>query len=262
MNRIYKCLLWTALALLSSCQVYRQNILFKTETSINEDAFFMELAMAEKNYKIQPYDIIYLDVFTNYGEMIIDPNMEMMQIGGGGAMQRNFVSREFRVDSNGEAILPMLGPTNLKDLTVYQADSLLMKEYESFYKDAFVRIKLVNKRVVVLGAMGGQVLPLPNDGVNLIEVLAMAGGLDNTAKGGNIRLIRGDLSNPHVQLIDLTTIEGLRKANVRIEPGDIVYVEPQRRVFVESLRDAAPFVGLVSNVITLIIVAQSLNSDK
>lgn len=242
---------------LSSCKVYQQNVLFKTENSVNEAAFYREVALAEQNYRIEPYDIIKLEVFTNYGEMLIDPNMELLREGGGGGMMRNMFSREFRVDSEGTAFLPMIGPTELKGKTLYQADSFLMNKYNDIYRDAFVRLQLINKRVVVLGAIGGQVIPLPNDGISLIEVLAMAGGLDNTAKGHNIRIIRGDLSDPQVQLIDLTTIDGLRKANLNIEAGDIIYVEPLRRVFVEGLRDAAPLIGVVTNIVTLAVIIQN-----
>jgi polysaccharide biosynthesis/export protein len=244
---------------LGACKLYQQNILFKTDQDVNLAVFQQELSLAEQNYTIQPYDIIQLNVFTNYGEMIIDPNFELMQMGGN-IMQQGFISREFRIDSEGLAYLPMIGGTQLQGLTLYQADSVLSKSYAAFYQDVFVRTKLINKRVIILGAMGGMVVPLPNDGVNLIEVLALAGGLDNAAKGGNIRIIRGDLSNPAVQVVDLTTIEGLKRAQTKIEPGDIIYVEPWRRVVIEPIRDIVPIVGLLTNILTIILVAQSLNN--
>jgi len=71
-------------------------------------------------------------------------------------------------------------------------------------------------------------------------------------------LIRGDLQNPSVQIIDLSTIEGMRKAALNVEPGDIVYVEPIRRVFLEALADYLPVFGAVTSVLTTYIVIKDL----
>ena len=81
----------------------------------------------------------------------------------------------------------------------------------------------------------------------------MAGGFNNDASGKNIRLIRGDLSNPQVQVIDLSTIEGMAKANLEIQPNDIIYVEPVRRPFAESLKDIVPVLSLLTSVLALVI---------
>jgi polysaccharide export outer membrane protein len=89
---------------------------------------------------------------------------------------------------------------------------------------------------------------LTNDNMNLIEVLAEVGGIPQTGKAHNIRLIRGDLSNPSVQVIDLTTIDGMRKASLQVEPNDIIYVEPLRRVFIEAFADVAPIIGTIANL--------------
>jgi polysaccharide export outer membrane protein len=121
--------------------------------------------------------------------------------------------------------------------------------------------------VFVLGAPGGQVISLANDNMNLLEVLALAGGLDGPNTGGsggslyrfggkasNVRIIRGDLKNPRVQQIDLTTLDGMRRANLQMEPNDIVYVEPVRRPVQETLTDAAPVISFVSLILTSTLV--------
>jgi polysaccharide export outer membrane protein len=122
--------------------------------------------------------------------------------------------------------------------------------------------------VFILGAPGGQVIPLTNDNMNLLEVLALAGGIDG-AGGGNgsgggiyryggkandIRIIRGDLKNPQVQQIDLTTLEGMRRANLQMEPNDVIYIDPVRRPFLEAITDAAPVIGLAQLALTLTFI--------
>jgi polysaccharide export outer membrane protein len=109
-----------------------------------------------------------------------------------------------------------------------------------------------NKRVIVLGAPGGQVIPLVNQNVTVVEVLALARGLDNFAKAHNIRLIRGS----HYYQMDFSTIQGYMEGNMIVEPGDIVYVEPVRRPLTEALKDNYIFVYPLITVITVIIANQ------
>ena len=111
-----------------------------------------------------------------------------------------------------------------------------------------------NKRVIVLGALGGQVIPLTNHNVTLAEILAMAKGLPNDSKARNIRIVRSD----KVFQVDLSTIEGFQSGNMIIEPGDIVYVEPIRRPFAEGLRDYGSLLSLFISTLSLILVIRSL----
>jgi polysaccharide export outer membrane protein len=90
--------------------------------------------------------------------------------------------------------------------------------------------------------------------MNLIEVIALSGGVQNNERASNIRLIRGDLNNPEVHIIDLSTIEGMTKANLHVQPNDIIYIEPVRRVLTESLQEVTPFIGLISSVITIVVL--------
>ena len=257
-----------------------------------------------KNYLIQPNDFIEVRVNTNKGERILDPNGELQfgqpsgggvsrssgaQTGGGGAAsrvvgtQRNVgqgsggatAGTEFLVQADGTVVLPLVNRVKVSGLSLLQADSVLKIRFDEYYKDAFVTTRVTNNRVFMLGASGGQVITLANDNMNLIEVLALAGGIDGgggaggggSAGGGsslyryggkasNIRIIRGDLKNPRVQQINLTTLDGMRRANLQMEPNDIVYVEPVRRPVLETLTDAAPVIGFVSLLLntTLIII--------
>jgi polysaccharide export outer membrane protein len=74
----------------------------------------------------------------------------------------------------------------------------------------YVIIKVTNRRVFVFKGGGGLVVNLNESPTSLIEVLAKSGGLDRTLKAYKIKIIRGDLKNPEVQLVDLSTIEGAK----------------------------------------------------
>ena len=222
--------------------------MFQTSTqNLNRQA-----ESAEKNYVIQPNDFLSLQVYTNEGERLIDPDFllrkEMMTQAG--AVANAVEEIKYLVTQDGLAKFPMIGAVKLDGLTLRQAEELLQKEYEKYYQKPFVVLKYQNKRVVVLGAPGGQVIPLANDNMTLLEVLALAKGVDNTAKANNIRVIRGD----QVMIADLTTFEGYKQNNIIMVPGDVVYVEPIRRPFLEGIRDYGPVITILTSLTTLIIV--------
>lgn len=245
-----------------------------------------------RNYTIQKNDFLSVRVYTNEGERIIDPNGELRfgapagllptggsgsrvgagssgQTGGGqqgsGAGQSSAGESEFLVQTDGYVRLPLINRVLVTGLTLLQADSVLQIKYSEFYKGVFVTTRVTNNRVIVLGSPGGRIVPLVNDNMNLLEVLASAGGIDGGGSGAgnlyrsggkasNIRIIRGDLKNPQIEQVDLTTIDGMRRANLQVEPNDIVYIEPIRRPFYDALNDAAPVLGLSSLVLNVVFL--------
>jgi len=243
----------------TACKIYKQNIMFRTDFEIWD-----AIQKAEQNYTVQVNDIIQIQLFTNDGEVLIDP-MPDANTGGGGGMNMgggmamvggNNLQNGYLVQPNGYANLPLLGATKVVNYTLNELDSLLAEKYSEFYQSPFVKTIYLNKRVIVFKGISGNVIPLNNEGMNLLEVLAMAGGVNNNERATNIRLIRGDLKNPEVQIINLSTIDGMRRADLQMQPNDIVYIEPIRKTFLETLGDISPILSFVTTIFTFIILLQ------
>jgi polysaccharide export outer membrane protein len=251
----------------AACQSYRQNIMFRTAGQRLPSGLAIAAASAERNYTIQKNDLLEIRLFSNKGEEIINDNINQNPLGASagtagvnqGAQGNTGV--RYLVQDNGFARLPLIGMIKLEGLTLHQTDSLLANAYNNFYAEPFVETKFINKRVIVLGAVPGQVIPLQNENMNLIEVIALAGGISNTARVGNIRLIRGDLNNPEVYLVDLSTIEGMANSHLKVKSNDIIYIEPVSKPFREVLADITPVLGLFSSVISIISVILILNTS-
>lgn len=237
---------------LMSCASYKQNIMFKSTEGVEPERVKKEVSSVEKNYRIQKNDLLSLELFSNQGERLIDPNPELSQKNG---VVQEYDQKEptYLVDLKGIVRFPMIGEINLENMTLRQAEEILQKEYAKFFKEPFVLLSYTNKRVVLLGAVGGQVIPLTNENMNLLEVLALAKGITNDSKAQNIKVIRGET----VFEIDLSTIQGFRDGNVLVEPGDVIYVEPVRRPFSEALRDYSGALSLLISLTTLVIVLKS-----
>ncbi len=240
--------------LLHSCGMYRQNIMFKTENEHLKKV----VNKTTQNYIIKPTDQLSLSVYSNSGELIIDPNFTLRkEIGVAGNMNRMMDKPIYLVRPDGTVKLPMIGYVALEGYTLPQADSILSIMYSDFYVESFATTALENRRVIVLGGgdmLNGQVIPLPNENMSILEVIALAGGIPNTAKAHNLRLIRGDLNDPQVEIIDLSTISGMKSANMYVQPNDVIYIEPVRKVVVESVRDLSPILSLLTSLLTLAII--------
>ena len=277
---LYFCFI-LAFSFFSCRSSYNQNIMFKTTGDLNVDKLKQSLATVERNYIIQPNDYIDVRVYTNKGERIFDPNGELPfgtpggagnQGGGsrgssrtqrGGAAQGGqgyYANTEFLVQHNGSVKLPMVDYVKVDGLTLLQTDSLLQTLYATYYVEPFVSTHVTNNRIFVLGANGGNVIQMTNDNMNLFEVLAQSGGVTREGKAHNIRIIRNYLDHdPIVQLVDLSTIEGMKKASLYVEPNDVVYIEPNQRLFFELLRDVTPVINTFVGVVSTYLLIRSIN---
>lgn len=242
------------LSYLSSCRAYRNRIMFATEQSFDQQRLTSAVADANQNYTIQQNDFLEMTVYTNDGELLIDPNFEIMQeIGRNGQNQQLREQPRYLVEEDGTTKLPLIGDVPLAGLTLSEADSALEARYSFFYENPYVITRYINKRVIVLGATQSQVIPLQNENTNLVEILALAGGIVQ-GRTDNVRLIRGNLNDPEVHLIDLSTIEGMQAASLRVQPGDIIYIQPIQRVTAEVVRDISPILGLVTSLATIVLL--------
>jgi polysaccharide export outer membrane protein len=257
LSAIAKSFMLTLLLFLFSCSSYKQNIMFKSGKNFNPDPITKEVLKAEKNYVIQSNDYLKLEVFSSNGERAIDPDGELVKQMGSASQVSVKPQLSYLVNIDGIAKFPMIGEVRVADMSLMQAEAALQKLYDIFYKNCFVSLTFLNKRVTVLGAVGGQVIPLPNQNINLVEVLALAKGLGNDAKAHKIKVLR----NEQVFEIDLSTIGGFKNGNMTIQPGDIVYVEPVRRPFPEAFKDFGPLFSLMVSSASLIIVLL-INNQK
>jgi polysaccharide export outer membrane protein len=233
--------------------------MFKPGEGYHSEALKKELISAEKDYVIQKNDLLSLDVYSNNGERFIDPNPDLSNKSGVSAKTQQESTRvNYLIDQNGIGKFPLTGEVKLLGLTLRQAEEIMQKEYSKYFTDSYVKLSFVNKRVIVLGAPGGQVIPLTNQNVSVVEILAMAKGLNNDAKAAKIKLIRED----HVYELDFSTFKGYTEGNMLVESGDVIYVEPIRRPFTEGLRENSVLVSLTLSFFSIITTILLINKVK
>ncbi len=244
---------------LVSCKAYKQDMLFQLNDNFSEEQLSKPVKNAEENYILRQGDYFDFRVYTHNGERIIDPDFELRQMSGGVMNQQtqSVNLSPYLITEGGQALLPMVGFVTLEGSTVVEAEQMLASSYDEYYASCYVRLQVVNRRVIVLKANGGEVIPLTNENMSVAEVLALSGGINFGSKAGTIKLIRGDLSDPMVYMIDLSTIEGMKSTVVEVQPGDILYIEPWRRPWLEGLRDVSSIIGLTTGLLTFILFLQN-----
>lgn len=234
---------------LVSCSSYKRNIMFSTPENFKFDT--LPVSPMVSGFQILPNDYLSIEVFSNNGERIVDPNPELSNNNPQNSSREEF---NYLVDQEGVVKLPMIGEITLKNMDLRQAEAAIEKEYQKFFKEPYVIVNFTSKRVILLGALGGQVIPLAHQNIRLTEILALGKGLDDNAKANSIKVLRGK----QVFDIDLSTIEGYQAGNMLMESGDIVYVEPVRRPFSEALRENSSILGLIVSLASLVVVISSI----
>ncbi len=247
---------------LSSCQI-NPSIMFKVPRDFE---YANEQTIGNVEYKITPNDIIGFSVYTNDGFKLIDLTTSAGSVTSpiNPGMNNNNNQTLFLVEPDGQVKLPIIGKVKVAGMTVREAEKFLEQQYSTFYNKPFVMIRVTNRRVLVFPGTGGsgRVVTLDNENTHLIEALALAGGLTTTGKAYKIKLIRGDLRNPKVMLIDLSTVEGMKQSNLMLQANDIIYVEPVPRISQELLSQLAPIVGIVTSLALLYQIADGLSTGK
>ena len=243
--------------LLPGCKTYTSNILLKADKEeINWKSEYQKTII---DYPIKIGDKIQFTLYTNAGESIIDPSGKLIATSTLGDL--NTVSNDkpsFEVSEAGICHFPVIGKLMVIGLKMSQLDSLLSSKFETYYNEVYVISKVANKKIIILSGMGGKIVPFTSPTMNLIEAIALYGGIDNNSKGYNIRIVRGDLKNPEITIVNLRTIADMKSSIISLKPDDIIYIEPVRRPVAEGIRDNIFIINIVQVLVTFSILVNTL----
>jgi len=228
----------------ASCTI-NKNIMFKTDHDYEYDT---PSDSTDTHLELSPNDRILFRLFSNEGARLIELTAGIAGDQRGNAILPAFT---YTVQPDGMVELPEVGLVNIAGMTIQEAQDELELLYSQFYKRPYALLEIVNNRAIVFTGSGGQasVIQLTNQNITVIEALALAGGITNRGNASQVKLIRRFDDRPYeVYLMDLSTIEGIRYANMVVQANDVIYVEPVPEVASEVLKDISPFVSIVSGL--------------
>ncbi len=248
-----------AAACMSSCITLNPSRMLKTPKDY-QFAKFPDSVKIEP-YKIAVNDIVRFGLYTNEGFKLAGLLGEQGANNDQGG--QSFI--EFKVRPDGNIKMPVLGEINVLGLTVKEMEEMLENKFQQYYVNPFVIVEITNKRIFMFkGGASSSEISLENENSTLFEVLAKSGGVsgggNNTSGGGGqnyaskIKIIRGDLKKPTIYLVDLSKIDGLEDADIIMQAGDIVYIDPVINYGNTITQDIASVTGLVSSVLSIFLI--------
>jgi len=230
-----------------------------------KDYQYFELAKKQiDEYVIQKGDQFTLRAYSRDGFRLIDV-LGGTNVGAGNAQeggvsqQGNTFGENYFVDNEGFAKLPILGEFYVKGYTETELERILAEKYSNLFVDPYVVVTVLNRRVFVYKGSTASVVTLNQAPTNVFEVIAKSGGIGADLKSYRIKIIRGDLKNPQISLIDLSSIEGMRNADLIVQSNDIIYIEPRRRPASDILRELSPIFAWASTILTTIALIKTFS---
>lgn len=255
MNRIFVVFITAILLLqgLFSCNI-NSNIMFKEAKGDVETSDSVPL-LPKEDYRISVDDKITFSLATNNGKRIVEG-----MSGVGDDTRTQLQAQEYIVRKSGIVELPIIGEVKIGGLTLAQCEDTLEKRFSIEYQEPFIQVKVTNQRVIVFPGNGGdaKVVPLMNNNTTLIEAIAQAGGITERGKAKVVKVMRREGEQRVVYKIDLSTIEGLKYADMVVQGNDYIYVEPNPELARGIVREVAPILSIFSSALVVFTVFRTL----
>lgn len=240
------------LLLAGSCRL-NSNLMFRSPKATGAVADSMLFNPATE-YTMSHDDKFTFTLYTNGGQRIVEKMAGMTTSVSG------FEVPEYIVRLDGTAELPVIGLVQIAGLTVQQCEDTLAKKYAVEYQDPFIQVRLTNQRVIVFPGNGSdaKVVPLQNNNTTLMEAIAQAGGIADRGRADRVKIMRDVNGKREVFLLDMSTIEGLKYADIIVQANDYIYVEPSEQLTREAVAEAAPIVSLISSALIIFTVITTI----
>ena len=236
-------LLYLTMALvMAGCTTKEDFVLFH-DTNISTPGAqknVLDLSSAPRyEYKIQPHDRISITMYNH-------PELGTTSV----ASQKQDVSGVL-VNSRGNVRLPLIKTIHVAGLSQTAAQRKIEKAYGAYLEDAEVYLEVLNKRAYILGEVNkpGEIR-LFNEKTSLIQMMAKAGDLKDTANRHAIVDLKARGNKVYTETVDLTGPNSIRMASLLIYPNDIVYITPNDIKSINvGINEVNPTLQLISNIL-------------
>jgi polysaccharide export outer membrane protein len=245
--------LFAVLLASSGCVSYEKQIFFQglpessTQTSTHQPDPFIQRGdqLMIMVYALDPESAAFFNQPMGGGQ---GQNMQMMQGGQGGGFMG------YLVDEEGNIVFPKLGVLNVLGYTQPQLRDSLSQWLEPYLREVVVNVRLLNFRVTYITSDGAATQIVMNNKTNLLQFLGMVGGIRWMDKRDNIAVIRTVNEQRTVYRINLTDASVFESPAFYLQPNDIVYVEPNKRKFLETNIQLISYVTSITSAVSILVL--------
>ena len=205
------------LIVFSSCRSTRHYVYLK---NIDKDTTINGLVNRNFESKIQPGDQLSIVVTSLSG-------VEDEQFNKAAAVSASPAMSGFTVYADGTVLLHRLGKVTVAGLTRRELQNKLQQDLLAYMKEPIVNVGYLNHKVTVIGAVGkSTVLQMPEEQLNIFEVLVNAGDIKPEGIKDRVMLVREEGGTKKVRHLNLEDKAIFTDPWYYLQPNDIVYVKP------------------------------------
>lgn len=203
------------LLLLASCGTTKRTVYFK---NIKNDTTITGFITNDFESLIRPGD--RLSIIASSLSTAEDQQFNNAAATGGSDDMNGFL-----VYPDGTVLLHRLGKVTAAGVTRRQLAAKLQTDLLPYMKESIVNVQYLNHKVTVMGAVGGpQVLPMPQEQMNILEVLVKSGDIAPEGLKDRVMIIREEGTEKRVKILDLEDASIFKSPWFYIQPNDIVFV--------------------------------------
>ena len=240
---------------LTSCINYKNQIFFQ---GLQDTAY--TASMQQADLLIQRGDQLSILVYAADPTSTMAFNAPMFGGGGNGAqalIQQQGGSQGggyfgYLVDEYGNVEFPKLGVIPVLGMTQPQLRDTLQSRLKVYLKDAVVSVRLMNFRVTFINADRAMTSMVTNNKTNILQFLGMVGGVQWMDQRNNIRVIRQVNDQRQVYTVNLTDASVFNSPVYYLQPNDIIYVEPNRRKFLETNVQLVNYFAQITSTLSIL----------
>lgn len=139
----------------------------------------------------------------------------------------NLNKEGYLVGEEGNINFPIIGQIALGGLSLKEAHQKMEEELVRYVKDPIVNVRFLNFKITVIGEVQKPTtFTIPNDRINVLEALGMAGDMTPYGKRNNVLVIREENGERNLVRLDFNSKEVFSSPYFYLKQNDIVYVEP------------------------------------
>jgi len=131
------------------------------------------------------------------------------------------------VSKDGLINMPLIGTIRAKGYSTRGLEIILEQRYAKYLaKTPTVKVDMLNQKIYVLGEVKnpGAIAYLKNPYITPLKAISQRGGLSDTARRGEVFIIRGTKENNKIIRIDLKNMNALSEFSTTLQAEDIVFV--------------------------------------
>lgn len=183
------------------------------------------------------------------------------QAGGNNLMALNQASQSsgtiigYLIDEDGDIIFPKFGKINVVGMTQPFLRDSLQKLLQPYVKDVVVNVRLLNFRVTFINANRANTVTILNNKTNILQFLGNVGGMEWMDKRDGVSLIRQVDSVRTVYRLNFADKSIFQSPAFYLQPNDVIYVEPNKRKFLETNAQLINvFTGVLSAISIMLVL--------